>query len=253
MTDDLKERLRHPGRSTISKCFDVDGKDLSNAPLTYELIWLQAGDAEVTWCQHSQDDEDVPYVREDFYSASLARITELEARLAAAEAGEDALANGRHLYLDLDGVMADFDAHFPAAFGTDHRAMADDAMWATINAHPSFFRDLPMCEGAAEFWREIQHLRPIILTACPRTNYQHVAVQKREWCRKHLSSDVTVLPVLGGRNKWLFMHQPGDVLIDDVAKNIGPWDAAGGVGILHRSFAETRAALAAHDARRKGK
>jgi len=58
---------------------------------------------------------------------------------------------------------------------------------------------------------------------------------------------------LGGRNKWLFMHQPGDVLIDDFAKNIGPWDAAGGVGILHRSFAETRAALAAYEARRKGK
>lgn len=92
MTDDLKERLRPPGRSVVSKCDDVDGKDLSNAPLTYERIWLQAGDAEVTWCQHPQDDEDVPYVREDFYSASLARITDLEARLAAAEAGEDALA-----------------------------------------------------------------------------------------------------------------------------------------------------------------
>ena len=86
MTDDLKERLRPPGRSVVSKCDDVDGKDLSNAPLTYERIWLQAGDAEVTWCQHSQDDEDVPYVRADFYAASLARITDLEARLAAAEA-----------------------------------------------------------------------------------------------------------------------------------------------------------------------
>lgn len=81
MTDDLKERLRPPGRSVVSKCADVDGKDLSNAPLTYERIWLQAGDAEVTWCQHSQDDEDVPYVREDFYSATIARITDLEAKL----------------------------------------------------------------------------------------------------------------------------------------------------------------------------
>ena len=98
MTDDLKERLRPPGRSTISKCSDVDGKDLSNAPLTYERIWLQAGDAEVTWCHHSQDDEDVPYVRADFYAANLARITDLEARLAAAEAGEDALAEALRSY-----------------------------------------------------------------------------------------------------------------------------------------------------------
>lgn len=86
MTDDLKERMRPPGRSVVSRCADVDGMDLSNAPLTYERIWLQAGDAEVTWCQHSQDDEDVPYVRADFYAASLARITDLEASLAAAEA-----------------------------------------------------------------------------------------------------------------------------------------------------------------------
>lgn len=86
MTDDLKERMRPPGRSVVSRCADVDGMDLSNAPLTYERIWLQAGDAEVTWCQHSQDDEDVPYVRADFYAASLARITDLEARLATAEA-----------------------------------------------------------------------------------------------------------------------------------------------------------------------
>lgn len=27
------------------------------------------------------------------------------------------------LYLDLDGVMADFDAHFPATFGLDHRGL----------------------------------------------------------------------------------------------------------------------------------
>lgn len=95
MTDDLKERLRPPGRSVVSKCADVDGKDLSNAPLTYERIWLQGdGGDGVTWCQHPQDDEDVPYVRADFYAASLARIADLEARLAAAEAGEDALAAG---------------------------------------------------------------------------------------------------------------------------------------------------------------
>lgn len=86
MTDDLKERLRPPGRSVISKCADVDGADLSNVPMTYERIWLQSDDGDgVTWCQHSQDDEDVPYVRADFYAASLARITDLETRLAASE------------------------------------------------------------------------------------------------------------------------------------------------------------------------
>lgn len=143
------------------------------------------------------------------------------------------------LYLDLDGVMADFDAHFPAVFGLDHRSMADDAMWQTINAHPSYFRDMPLCAGAGEFFAEIAHLDPIILTACPRTNYQHVARQKREWVREHLSSEITILPVMGGRNKPLFMHAPGDILIDDFERNTSEWSKAGGLAILHRSFEET--------------
>ncbi len=137
------------------------------------------------------------------------------------------------LYLDLDGVMADFDAHFPAVFGLDHRSMADDAMWQTINAHPSYFRDMPPCPGAVEFYREIAHHEPIVLTACPRTNYANAAQQKRAWVYEHLGPHVTVLPVMGGHNKPLFMHAPGDILIDDFEKNTRAWSAAGGISILH--------------------
>ena len=157
----------------------------------------------------------------------------------------------RRLYLDLDGVMADFDAAFPVVFGLDHKSMADAAMWEKINAHPSFFRDLPPCPGARDFFHEIEHLSPIILTACPRTNYAKVAGQKREWVRANLSRELTVLPVMGGRNKPLFMHAAGDVLIDDWEKNTLAWTAAGGLSILHRDWHETRSALAnAIEARR---
>lgn len=144
------------------------------------------------------------------------------------------------VYLDLDGVMADFDAHFPAVFGLNHRTMADDAMWRAINAHPSYFRDMPPCSGAVEFFREIAHLDPIVLTACPRTNYANAATQKRAWVYEHLGSHVTVLPVMGGRNKPLFMHAPGDILIDDFERNTDAWTEAGGISILHRGFDDTR-------------
>ena len=137
------------------------------------------------------------------------------------------------LYLDLDGVMADFDAHFPALFGVDHRQMLDDDMWATINAHPSYFRDMPLCDGAKAFFDRISWLDPIILTACPKSNYAHVAKQKREWVREHLSTTCHILPVMGGRNKPLFMHSKGDILIDDFRRNIEAWEQDGGVGILH--------------------
>ena len=149
----------------------------------------------------------------------------------------------RRLYLDLDGVFADFDAAFPAVFGLDHRTMADDAMWERINAHPSFFADLPMCSGADVMWWAFEHLQPTILTACPRTNYAHVARQKRAWVQRYFGADVTVLPVLGGHNKPLFMHAPGDVLVDDFEKNCTAWAKEGGVAVLHRYAWETIAAV----------
>lgn len=151
----------------------------------------------------------------------------------------------RRLYLDLDGVMADFDANFPAVFGLDHKSMADDDMWAKINSHPSFFRDMPMCDGAHDFFLDYCYLWPTILTACPKSNYAHAATQKRAWVREHLHDDITVLPVMGGRNKPLFMHRKKDILIDDWRRNCEAWEAAGGVAILHRNFDETRSALQA--------
>jgi hypothetical protein len=152
-------------------------------------------------------------------------------------------AGNPRLYLDLDGVMADFDAHFPSVFGLDHKSMADDAMWERINSHESYFLDMPPCPGAVEFFGDISFLKPIILTACPKSNYAHVAQQKRQWVHRHLCPSLTVLPVMGGRNKWLFMHQPGDLLIDDFAKNLVPWTKAGGVSLLHTDFATTSCEL----------
>jgi 5'-nucleotidase len=147
------------------------------------------------------------------------------------------------IYLDLDGVVADFDAHFPVTFGVDHRKLKDDEMWAKINGHPSYFGNMPPCCGALEFFAEVRQHNPIILTACPKSNYAHVARQKRAWVREHLSTEIMVLPILGGVNKPLFMHAPGDILIDDFMTNARAWEEAGGRAILHRSFPTTRAQL----------
>lgn len=142
-----------------------------------------------------------------------------------------------NLYLDLDGVIAGFDQHFVDYFKRDHKQMSDDDMWKMIDSYPTFFRDLPVMTGAKEFFNILKLLFPnlVILTACPKTNYKNVAIQKREWVYEHLG-DYAVLPVLGGRNKALFMHKPGDILIDDFTKNIKAWIELGGYGIYHENY-----------------
>lgn len=149
----------------------------------------------------------------------------------------------KKLYIDLDGVMADFDAYFIDTFGVASSTLDDPTMWKWIDSHGNFFRNLPLCEGALEFFNEVRHLNPTILTACPKTNYPVAAVQKRAWVYQHLSSDITVIPMLGGKNKALFMHSPGDILIDDFEKNCVAWREHGGIAIQHKRFDSTKRQL----------
>jgi 5'-nucleotidase len=149
-----------------------------------------------------------------------------------------------NLFLDLDGVMADFDAGFYNLFRRPPNSLPDDDMWALINAQPAFFYDLPMCAGALQFFCEISHFRPIVLTACPKLAYQRVAIQKRDWVHKYLGANVLVLPVMGRHNKKLFLQQAGDILIDDWAENCKGWAKAGGIAIHHQGdFAATKEKL----------
>jgi 5'(3')-deoxyribonucleotidase len=149
----------------------------------------------------------------------------------------------RKIFIDLDGVCADFERGFLDMFGVRHDSMSDKDMWKTIDTHDSFFRSLPVMDESV--WGNLQRIddtygvdNVIFLTACPHTNYQKHASAKKRWVREWLG-DYHVLPVRGGRNKYLFMHRHGDVLIDDFAKNVIPWREAGGHGILHTDWNST--------------
>lgn len=138
------------------------------------------------------------------------------------------------VYLDLDGVMADFDKHFKDKFGVCPQTLDDNVLWKKINSYEEFYENLPLMPGALELFNFLnENFDVTILTACPKSNYQKSALQKKEWVRKYISKDITVLPVLGGKNKALFMHEKGDILIDDMIKNCQAWNDLGGKSILH--------------------
>lgn len=153
--------------------------------------------------------------------------------------------NKPKVFVDLDGVLADFDGTFPKLFGIDHRKIEDAVMWEHVGTMPDFFYRLEPFAGAYDFFRSIRWAQPIILTACPKAPgmYAPAAAAKHRWVREFIDKDVMVLPVLGGTNKPLFMQRPGDILIDDHRPNCVAWEKAGGTAILHRDFEYTRAAL----------
>lgn len=147
----------------------------------------------------------------------------------------------RQLYLDLDGVMADYDKHFADLFpGHDLAALPKKEMWALVHSVPDFFSTIPPCDGALLRWDTwIGRYHPIVLTAAGTSNYEHVAKQKREWVRKQLGKHIQVIAVQDGLQKPLMMKNPGDILIDDWDKNTKAWEAEGGVPILHKNWYDT--------------
>lgn len=138
------------------------------------------------------------------------------------------------VYVDLDGVLADFDAHYLATFGVVADKSTDNVEWARVHATPGFYRDMPLMKDAEELWSFVNGLtrKPIILTGVPKS-VPAAADEKRAWVKQHLGPKVQVMT--GPSRDKCHVCLPGDVLIDDWEKYREFWLRAGGRWITHTS------------------
>lgn len=146
------------------------------------------------------------------------------------------------LYLDLDGVLADFDKAAEAQLGTNNIYKYEfihgpKVFWEKLHSDANFFRNLPKMDGADFLWASVSKLHPKILTALPKTGAERVDVQKRAWVKKNFpyANDVITCRTEEKPN----YCKPGDILIDDRAVNRASWKEKGGLYILHTSAANT--------------
>ncbi len=139
----------------------------------------------------------------------------------------------QRLYLDLDGVMAGYDEHYIALYGHRPGDVTPKIMWENVFRADRFFFNLPLLDGAGEFFRDVAHLDPVFLTKLPVENFDAVAADKRAWVRRYLSSDSLVIPLTLDDTKARYMNRERDILVDDFESNCLPWEAAGGKAILH--------------------
>ena len=142
-----------------------------------------------------------------------------------------------HLFLDVDGVLADFDAHAAALFGASPRELGDDRLWQLVEGLADFWTGIPLKAGAMDIWDVAKDQDPTFLTGCPRTGYDRAAAHKREWLRRHFG-DVPVITCFS-RDKARHLKAPGDILVDDRIVNIKRWEKAGGRGIRYRDARQT--------------
>jgi 5'(3')-deoxyribonucleotidase len=143
------------------------------------------------------------------------------------------------LFVDLDGVLADFDNHYRKLFHAEPDQNGNPPeMWDNIRSHKDFYPTMPLMPNAREFWSELKrfHPTPVVLTGI-RWSIPNVAEDKRRWVANHIDAHATVICC---RSMDKFKHgKRGDILIDDRLKYSKYWIQMGGIFVLHTSIMDT--------------
>lgn len=140
------------------------------------------------------------------------------------------------LFVDMDGVLADFDGHHAAVFGMRADKLIDNVDWSKVKGVTDFYLNIPPMSDLKVLWDFIGPLKPIVLTGVP-AEVEIAADNKRAWGRRHLGAHVEVRCCL---SKEKSLHaRAGDILIDDWEKYRHLWEAKGGRWITHTSSENT--------------
>jgi hypothetical protein len=148
------------------------------------------------------------------------------------------------LYLDMDGVVADFDAAAERFIGRP-RTTPDDRWrqedWQRIRMYQHWFLDLPKTAQADQIVTTARKFRDqlgwqlLFLTAIPRGNdFPWAFYDKIKWA----SCFYPDIPVHFGpySDDKAAHYSTGDILVDDRLTNCEQWRAAGGEAIRARDL-----------------
>lgn len=147
------------------------------------------------------------------------------------------------LFLDADGVLADFDTGARRLLGMAPRAFEAKhgraAFWKRLATAKNFYGTLPEMPDAQMLFNAVKHLQPTILTGLPLGSW--AAPQKVEWAADHFPG-VPIITCMA-RDKHKHMH-PGDVLVDDRENHRTAYEAAGVIFVHHKNAEESLRQLA---------
>lgn len=138
----------------------------------------------------------------------------------------------KRLFLDCDGVLADFDSAALQLLGMpapEYEALhGTPALYAALHRAPDFYFNLKPMPQAYALMASVQVYNPTILTGTPRGDW--AKPQKLRW--RDVWFPGTPMFVCKSTEKRKYC-QPGDVLLDDRRKYAHLWRAAGGTFILY--------------------
>ena len=147
-------------------------------------------------------------------------------------------------YLDMDGVVADWESAAAAHFGrpirltpgAERTTTNTPGEWESIKTQGRFYRTLPLMPrvdelvGLARGYRDQLGWNLLFLTAVPKNDDMPWAYSDKVlWAQEHFPD----IPVHFGPHSWdKHKHcKSGDILVDDRPSNCREWISAGGLAV----------------------
>ncbi len=148
------------------------------------------------------------------------------------------------IFLDMDGVISDFDTHAKDNGVLDEKGQPK---WDLLSL--DWWSTMPAFKGARKFYDALKDFAPVRFLTAPILS-KDCFTGKAMWIQKFLPNPggfaygLLSLIICPAKDKH-FLARPNHILVDDREKNIKEWETAGGVGVHHKGdYAETLAKVA---------
>ena len=154
------------------------------------------------------------------------------------------LPEGMEVYVDMDGVLADFFTEYAVLAGlprgSSYRDIPPAKTDPTLNkmVGTDFFARLPKFPTADKLIQIVVDTAGgyNICSSPLRGDHEGSATYKKQWIEEHLDPQPDNIYIVSNKAKYAF-NPSGlpNILIDDRGSNISAWEAAGGIGIKYQA------------------
>lgn len=144
------------------------------------------------------------------------------------------------IYLDMDGVICDFDKLYYSTYGINCRDDHNKNNWYEFVKNEGFY-NLPATKNADRLIDKLFSLNVnVVILSCisDRSDSKQVRKQKMKWLQEY---NIGHLPTIFTKTKIEKSDHatPTSLLIDDSSACINPFKQKGGYGILHENVKDT--------------
>ena len=157
------------------------------------------------------------------------------------------IASATEIYVDMDGVIADFFGEWAKLMGVDHFSDIKDAQSALqkIRDTDDFWLRLPVLPEAKNLLNLIKEVKgEYSICTSPLADDPNSEKHKRTWVEKNLAFFPPKAVHVTHNKPQFATAKDGtpNILIDDYGVNINAWEAAGGIGFKYKDHKFERTA-----------